>query len=90
MSNTIIQFDLFKYSESQYGIDPNSFYMFGFCKLPLLDDFLRDNNESLTDIWGNDQSQFQTVTLEIWEDSDDDHTWLDWKRLPDDYEVKLP
>lgn len=32
----------------------------------------------------------KTVTMQVWEDSDDYRTWLDYKLLPDDYEVALP
>lgn len=87
---TIVQFDLIRLGENDYCTDPNTLYVFGFINFNMLEelmtsaDYLNDMVENL------EIGKPKTVTMEVWEDSDDYRTWLDYKLMPDDYEVALP
>ena len=87
---TIVQFDLIRLGENDYYTDPSTLYVFGFINFNMLKelmtsaDYLNDMVEKL------EIEKPKTVTIEVWEDSDDYRTWLDYKLMPDDYEVALP
>ena len=87
---TIVQFDLIRLGENDYYTDPSTLYVFGFINFNMLEelmtsaDYLNDMVEKL------EIEKPKNVTIEVWEDSDDYRTWLDYKLMPDDYEVALP
>jgi hypothetical protein len=90
MANTIVQFDLIRLGENDYYTDPTSTYIFGYINLLMLEELMNSPdyiNDMLDDL---KIGECRTVTLEVWEDMDDDKTWLDYKVLPKDYEVMLP
>ena len=87
---TIVQFELIRLSDDKYCIDPSTLYVFGYINFNMLEqlitsaDYLNDMIENL------EIGKSKTVTMQVWEDSDDYRTWLDYNLLPDDYEVPLP
>jgi len=89
MANTIVQFDLIRLGENDYCTDPTSAYVFGYINLLMLEELMNnpDYINNMSD--GLKIGECRTVTLEVWEDSDDDHTWLDYRLLPEDYDLKL-
>lgn len=89
MNKTIVQFDLIKLSEESYCVDPYSLYVFGFINYNLLKDLLTDLNY-LTEMKVEILNIPKTISLKVWEDSDDFRTWLDFEILDDDFEVPLP
>lgn len=87
---TIVQFDLIRLGKKDYCTDPNTLYVFGFINFNMLEK-LMTSEDYLNDMVDNlEVGKPKTVTMEVWEDSDDYRTWLDYKMLPDDYEVVLP
>lgn len=94
MPHTIIQFDLIKLEDGLYAADTRELYVFGFVDFYLLKEFL-EGDDYLTNLGeglGLEENDPKTITLQIWEDSDDytGGPWIDYKVLPDDYEVKRP
>lgn len=88
MKNTVIEFDLIKVGENNLYTDPANIYIEGWINWDLLNEFLTDV-ESYLCYLGKDLKvgEMKTVRCEIWEDSDDDRTWLDYKELPTDVEA---
>jgi len=87
---TIVQFDLIKLGENNYVTDPTSLYVFGFINQNMLEELMTSPdylNDMVDDL---ETGERKTVTMQVWEDSDDYRTWLDYKLLPDDYEVPTP
>jgi hypothetical protein len=86
---TIIQFDLFKADEKSFFTDPTSMYIKGYFNWVMVNELLTDEEAYLSYL-GEDLKvgEMKTVTLEIWEDSDDYRSWLDYKELPTDFEVE--
>ena len=88
--NTIVQFELIRLGDNDYCIDPSTLYVFGFINFYMLEqlttsaDYLNNMIENL------EIGKSKTVTMQVWEDSDDYRTWLEYELLPDDYEVSLP
>lgn len=88
--NTIVQFDLIRIGDNDYCTDPYSLYVFGFINFNMLEE-LMTSEHYLNDMVENlEIGKPKTVTMQVWEDSDDYRTWLDYKLMPDDYEVALP
>ena len=89
MKKTIIQFDIFKVGENSLYTDPVSFYIKGFFNWNLVNEFLTDEEAYLRYL-GEDLKvgEMKTMTCEIWEDSDDHRTWIDYKELPADFELE--
>lgn len=89
MKKTIIQFDIFKVGENSLYTDPVSLYIKGFFNWNLVNEFLT-NEEAYLRYLGEDLKvgEMKTMTCEIWEDSDDYRTWIDYKELPTDFEVE--
>ena len=86
---TIVQFDLIKLGENSFCVDPNEIYVKGFFNLNMLNEFLTDEENYLKYIREDlEEGKPKTTIVEIWEDSDDYRTWIDYKLLPDDYEVE--
>ena len=85
---TIIQFDIFKVGEKSLYTDPTSIYIKGFFNWYLVNDFLTDEEAYLSYL-GDDLrvGEMKTMTCEIWEDTDGYRTWIDYKELPDDFEL---
>lgn len=85
---TITQFEIVKLSENNFVVDPNAIYVRGVFNLNMLNELFTDKNY-LNDLGeGMEEGKTKTMTLEIWKDSDDYRSWLDYKILPDDYEVE--
>lgn len=80
---TIIQFDIFKVGEKSLYTDPQSIYIKGYFNWNLVNEFLTDEEAYLRYL-GEDLKvgEMKTMTCEIWEDSDDYRTWIDYKELP--------
>ena len=55
----------------------------------MVNEFLTDE-EAYLPYLGEDLKvgEMKTMTCEIWEDSDDFRTWIDYKELPTDFEVE--
>ena len=87
---TIVQFDLIKLGENNYVTDPASLYVFGFINQNMLEELMTSPDYLNDMVEGLETGELKTVTMEVWEDSDDYRTWLDYKLLPDDYEVPTP
>lgn len=82
---TIIQFDLFKVGEKSLYIDPTNLYINGRFNQVLLDDFLTNEEDYLSFLGADlEVGGVKTMTLEIWEDSDDYKTWLDWREIKEE------
>lgn len=85
---TIIQFEIVKLSENNFVIDPKAIYVRGWFNHNLLNELLTSENY-LNDLGeGMEEDKTKTMTLEIWEDSDDYRSWIDYKVLPDGFEVE--
>ena len=87
---TIVQFQIIKLGDKDYLTDPNTLYVFGFINFNMLQELLT-SIEYLGEIGESfKMHEPKTVTLQVWEDSDDFKTWLDYEIMPDDYEIPLP
>lgn len=85
---TIIQFEIVKLSENNFVIDPTAIYIRGWFNHNMLNELLTSENY-LNDLGeGMEEGKTKTMTLEIWEDSDDYRSWIDYKVLPDEFEVE--
>ena len=90
MNKTIVQFDLIKLGEKDFCTDPNTLYVFGYINFNMLEE-LMTSPDYLNDMCENIEiGKPKEITMEVWVDSDDFRTWLDYKLLPDNYEVLIP
>jgi hypothetical protein len=82
--SAIIQFDIIRPPD---GISPivdyRSVYIRGWINFFMVDHFLSSEKEMSTLFSGY---EYDTMTLEIWEDTDDYTTWLDWEILDPDFD----
>lgn len=81
MKKTVLIFKMFRILES-YVVDPNSIYIGGWFNWNLVNDFLfgekeQSNLPELID--GMPENVPFEIELEVWEDSDDYRSWLDFK-----------
>ena len=90
MNNTVVQFELVKIENETRGfeiiVDPTSLHINGKFNWLLLNDFLFNGkiDGHLMDIVKDlELYQSKRITLEIWEDSDDEHerSWIDYEVL---------
>lgn len=87
MKNTIIRFDLIRLAEKKYLVDPNSLHIFGNINYFHLKELL-EGFDYLKEMGVTEFNKPKTITLEVWEDSDDDdENWLDFSFLPDNYQL---
>ena len=85
---TIVQFDLIKLGENSFCVDPIGIYIKGYFNLNMLNELLTDEESYLRYMREDlEEGKPKRTTIEVWEDSDDYRTWLDFKTLPDDFEI---
>lgn len=82
---TKVIFDLIKLEENNLIVDPNSICVNGYFKWYLLDEFLFEgfpNDDYVEEFFDKmKEGECYEVEIEVWEDSDDDNTWIDYKIL---------
>ena len=86
----IIEFHLIKITDNEYlnnyVIDPHSFKMNGGMNYIDLNHFLWEDKTWHDDVWNDPNNEIldscnKQIILEIWLDSDDNKSWLDYKVL---------
>lgn len=83
----IFQFDLLRY-EDEFIPMVNSIFIHGVVSMYMLDDIFEQS--TLSEIGEHlKNGERKTITLKVWEDSDDYRYWLDYEVLPDDYEINF-
>ena len=67
-------------------VDQSSVEMEGTFNLYQLESLFEKNNNNIIDIARdlNFEDHHATVTIKVWEDSDDNQTWIDWEIIKDD------
>ncbi len=83
MEKTKLIFEMINFDDD-YIVDPNSIFINGYVpNWTMLDDFLFQKDDSnLPELIENMVSgEMYQVELEIWEDSDDYRSWIDFKVL---------
>ena len=84
MKNTIIAFDLARLADTEFVLDPNSFAMNGMIGWHYLDEFLWKETDWYAEVWDNKKNEIldscaKHVIMEIWLDSDDYRSWIDFE-----------
>lgn len=83
---TRIEFNLIKIGEDSYTIDPNSFAMDGKIGWNYLEEFLWKETDWYAEVWNDENNEkldscCRQVIMEVWLDSDDYRSWIDFKVL---------
>lgn len=81
--STIVQFDIIRPTDGPPYMDHRSIYIRGWMNFHMLTSFLYDEKEISTLLL---RCEGDVITLEIWEDTDDHTTWLDYNILDPDFD----
>lgn len=84
MSKTIIEFEVIKYSENGYTVDPTTLYVNGHINFIELQKMVTDLDYLKEDIIDIGIGKSKVITMEVWEDSDDFKTWMDYRLITED------
>ena len=85
MEKTILEFELIRHSGDDYLVDPVGVFINGWFNWRIVEEFLFPKDKEtnhLAEIEEKIQSgESWRIKLEIWEDSDDYTSWIDYKVL---------